>query len=412
VLKTVREALILSEGSAELKSYLSAGQVVMLSILIPIYGQLVARMPRRKLLNVVTAFFTLCLIVFYILGKTSTVRLDVAFFIWIGIFNMMFVAQFWGFANDLYTKKQGERLFPIVGFGASLGAVLGARVAANLIKPFGVLELMLVGIVLLILQTLITNIVDRRAVGLRAATQNAGLQEAAPSSPRTYRSDAFGMVWGNRYLLMIAFVLLLLNWVNTTGEYILGNSIRAAAETAVANGQAGGMTVGQFIGTAYAKYFTLVNIISVVLQLFVVSRIVKFLGVPIGLAILPIVSLFSYGVLALSPVLGIILAAKVSENSLDYSLNNTVRNMLFLPCSHEEKFSAKQVIDSFFVRMGDVFSALLVFVGVQYFHLSSRGFALFNAFLVLVWLLLAILVGRRYRSLTSTLSNGRVEQVA
>jgi AAA family ATP:ADP antiporter len=91
---------------------------------------------------------------------------------------------------------------------------------------------------------------------------------------------------------------------------------------------------------------------------------------------------------------------KVLENSTDYSLNNTVRNMLFLPCSYEEKFSAKQAIDSFFVRMGDVLSALLVFTGTNVLQLQPQGFALLNGVLVIAWLLLAWRVGARYDAMT------------
>jgi AAA family ATP:ADP antiporter len=134
VLKPVREALVLSEGSAELKSYLSAGQVAVLAVVVPLYGRLVARFPRMRLINVVTLFFAACPIVFYLLARAH-VPLGIIFFVWIGVFSLMIVAQFWSFANDIYTKDQGERLFAIVGFGASLGAVAGARIADQLIEP-------------------------------------------------------------------------------------------------------------------------------------------------------------------------------------------------------------------------------------------------------------------------------------
>jgi AAA family ATP:ADP antiporter len=101
----------------------------------------------------------------------------------------------------------------------------------------------------------------------------------------------------------------------------------------------------------------------------------------------------------LFPVLMAVLAAKVVENSADYSLNNTVRNMLFLPCTYEQKFSAKQAIDSFFVRIGDVLSAGLVFVGTSVLALHPRGFAAVNAIIVLGWLVLAWRVGRYYKAL-------------
>ena len=151
VLKPVREALILGEGSAELKTYMSAAQVGVLAIAVPLYGRLVERLNRRRLINVVTAFFVVCLFVFYALGSAG-VPLGKVFFLWIGVFNLMIVAQFWSFANDVYTKDQGERLFAIVGFGASLGAVFGSRFADMFIKRLGVYELMLVGAGLLVIE--------------------------------------------------------------------------------------------------------------------------------------------------------------------------------------------------------------------------------------------------------------------
>ena len=116
ILKPVREALILGQGSAELKSYMSAGMVGVLAIVVPLYGRLASRVSRRRLINVVTTIFAGCLAVFYVLSQLG-VRFGIVYFIWIGIFSVMIIAQFWGFANDLYTKEEGERLFPIVGFG-------------------------------------------------------------------------------------------------------------------------------------------------------------------------------------------------------------------------------------------------------------------------------------------------------
>ena len=117
--------------------------------------------------------------------------------------------------------------------------------------------------------------------------------------------------------------------------------------------------------------------------------------------ILPCIALGAYNILAFIPTLTFVLTAKVVENSTDYSLNNTVRNMLFLPCTYEEKFSAKQAIDSFFVRMGDVLSAALVFFGTNVMQLSPQRFAAVNAVLVLVWLVLAWQVGKIYMQRTA-----------
>jgi ATP:ADP antiporter, AAA family len=144
-----------------------------------------------------------------------------------------------------------------------------------------------------------------------------------------------------------------------------------------------------------------VNAIGLFLQLFVVSRIVKHRGVAWAVMILPALSFGVYNILIFVPVLSAVMAAKVVENSTDYSLNNTVRNMLFLPCTYEQKFAAKQAIDSFFVRMGDVLSAGLVFIGTTFVVLPTRGFAAVNAVLAIVLLSLAWRVGRHYTALTA-----------
>src|SRR5262249_15417827 len=124
ILKTVREALVLSEGGAEAKAYSSAAQAALLLLIIPAYGRLASRVNRDRLINSVTIFFASHLVVFYVLGRAG-VHLGVPFFLWVGIFNLLVIAQFWALANDLYNKDQGTRLLPVVGIGSSLGAWLG-----------------------------------------------------------------------------------------------------------------------------------------------------------------------------------------------------------------------------------------------------------------------------------------------
>jgi ATP:ADP antiporter, AAA family len=395
VLKPVREALVLGEGTAAGKTYLSVVEVFLLAGAVPLYGGLVRRLDRRWLINSVTGFFVACLLAFYALGHAG-VRLGIPFFLWISIFNMMVVAQFWSFANDLYTKDEGERLFPIVGFGASLGAVVGAGLAGGFIERIGVLELLLVGAGLLVVEVLVTNHVDARE-------RARGRQEPSPGaespSPPT-KGGAFGLVFKTRYLLMIALMLTLHNTVKTTGEYILGDTVRQGAIKDLGPENEEG--VKREIGAFYSSFFAWVNVAGLVLQLFVVSRIVRRFGVPLAVLVLPLVSLGAYGIIALAPFLRAVFAAKVAENSTDYSLNNTVRNMLFLPCTTEQKYSAKQAIDSFFVRLGDVGAAALVFVGTTWFKLEPRGFALLNGIFVAAWLFLAWRIGRAYRDLSES----------
>ena len=139
-----------------------------------------------KLINVVTVFFIPCPPVFYVLAQFG-VPLGMIYFVWIGIFSLMIVAQFWSFANDVYSKEEGERLLVIVGLGASLGAVAGARVADRLIEPFGVLQLMLLGAGVLGLELLLTNYIDRSERGRRPPVVQGRRRRTRPRRPTPSR---------------------------------------------------------------------------------------------------------------------------------------------------------------------------------------------------------------------------------
>jgi uncharacterized damage-inducible protein DinB len=212
ILKPTREALILQGGSteifgwtvgkAQIKSYASAGMALLLIFVVQWYGRLASAVPRQKLITFVTLFFISNLVVFYMLVKAAvTVWLGIAFFIWIGIFNNMVVSQFWAFANDLYVPEQGKRLFPIVGFGASSGAVGGSWIAHQLIA-LGEAQMLLCGAIILTLCIVLTNVVHRREAGKRAAmaallpaAKQVAVVQASEAEKPVGRSGGFQLVF-------------------------------------------------------------------------------------------------------------------------------------------------------------------------------------------------------------------------
>ena len=390
IIKPVREALILSvEGGAEIKAYAAAGQAALLLLVVPLYGAIASRVPRRLLITIVTLFFAACLVGFYFAAQAQVANLGVIFYLWVGIFNLMVIAQFWAFANDIYSPEQGKRLFAIVAFGASIGAVMGSGIASALIEPLGTNMMLIVSAVMLTSTLILLYWVEARERSAREAraaeTGTAVVEEESIGG----KENGFSLVFKDKYLLAIAGLLLVLNLVNTTGEYILGSVVSDTAKATV--GPDG--DVGAYIGKFYADFFGIVNIVGVVMQLFIVSRILKYFGVRIALMVLPTIALFGYGLLAVFPILSAVRWVKTLENATDYSLNNTVRQVLFLPLSREEKYKAKQAIDSFFVRAGDALQALLVFVGTTYLSFGTTQFALVNIVLVVGWLALAGWIG-------------------
>jgi AAA family ATP:ADP antiporter len=333
----------------------------------------------------VTAFFISNLAIFYLLGRAG-LPLGVPFFLWVGLFNLLLVAQFWAFANDIYTEEQGARLFAIVGIGSSLGAIFGARVAGWIFEPMGPYAMMLLAAALLAVCMFLTNWVHRREDSpLRASP--AVPQNKADTNIGT--AGGFQLVLRDRYLFLIAMMVLLSQFVNTTGEFILGKTIAEYAK-GMADSEA-------YIGEFYANFFFWVNLIGAALQMFAVSRIVKYIGIGATLFVLPVIAMGSYTLLAFLPVLGFIRIAKIAENSTDYSVQNTARHALFLNTSRDAKYKAQSAIDSFFWRTGDALSGLLVFVGTQLAFSISR-FAVTNLVFVCVWLgIVAAIVRLRRR---------------
>ena len=209
-------------------------------------------------------------------------------------------------------------------------------------------------------------------------------------------------MFSDRYLLLIAFLMLVYNLVNTNGEYILGKTVVMLYTAAHGAAAAGGLEEKKMIGEFYGNFFTMVNLIAAGIQAFVVSRVLKHFGVRVALLVLPVVAMAGYISMAFVPLLSFIRAGKMAENSLDYSLQNTTRNALYLPTSREAKYKAKQANDTFFVRLGDVLSAGVVFAGTTWLGFAPKHFALVNIGLIVIWLILAVAIGRRFKGLSGT----------
>lgn len=199
----------------------------------------------------------------------------------------------------------------------------------------------------------------------------------------------------------MAVLVMVLNTVNTSGEFIFNKLLVAHAAQTVAAGTSGGLNEGDVIGVFKGEFFASVNLLGFLIQLLLVSRIFKYLGVRGALFIPPVIGLLSYGALAALPLLGVVRFTKTIENATDYSLQNTSRQALFLPTSREAKYKAKQAIDAFFVRAGDLLQAAVVFIGTSLAFLPQH-FAMLNLVFVAVWLALVVAIAREHKKLVPT----------
>ena len=395
VVKALREALILTRFSAETRSYAVAVTALVLMIIVPLYGSVRRHLDGARLLRAVTVFFVVTMPMFAALAHAG-VSIAFPFYVWVSIYGVMVVSQMWAFAADSFNVKSGQRLFVVIMLGANLGALVGAKftqLAAAGLSPMG----------LMILATGILGATLFLAGPERAAVPEGSRAISAEHGRRVSRLlGGIGLVLRDRYLLQIALLVVLLNWINSTGEFILADYVKADAAARIA-ASGGALDMSTLITAFYGDFQFWVTLVSLGIQLFLVSRIFQVVGVRGALLIHPLIVAVGYGLLALAPLLGgfvpiftLIRWIKIAENGVDYSLMNTTRQALFLPVDRDAKYDGKTAIDTFFWRFGDLIQALAVYVGLNILRWQAPQFALLNLLLALAWIALAVAIGRGF----------------
>jgi AAA family ATP:ADP antiporter len=378
-----------------MKSYAYATIAAVLLVGIPVYGQLFRRAGKVRMTRWVTVFFVTTLLLFWAIGRAG-LDIGFAYYVWVGVAALVLTAQFWGYAADTYDVPSGQRLFPAIMLGATLGGLVGP-VAAGLLFPLvGPWNLMLLAALLLV-ATLPLVSLCRAAVP--ASSSNAG---QSPVPAERHPLGGLALVFRDHYLLMLAALILLLNWVNTTGEYILAELVVRQADARmiadpVANPVADPVADrATFIATFYSSFYFMVNALTVAIQLFFVARVFRWAGVSGAVLVLPLLACVGYGAVAFVPVLTLVGLVKVLENATDYSLMNTARHALYLPLPAAHKYEGKLTVETLFWRLGDLLQAGMIFAGLHWLGFGVSQFAWLNALLALVWLLVAMRLGGLY----------------
>src|SRR5262249_11965096 len=204
-----------------------------------------------------------------------------------------------------------------------------------------------------------------------------------------------GLVLRERYLLLVALLVVLLNWINSTGEFILADIVSRNADAQVA-ASGGALGKGAAIAAFYGDFQFWFPLTGLLIQLLLVSRIYRWVGVPGALLVLPVIAALGYGLVVFIPIFSIIRLVKIAENAVDYSLMNTTRQALFLPVSRDAKYEGKTAIDTFFWRCGDLIQAGVVYAGLHWLGWSASQFAMLNLALALVWIAIAFAIGREF----------------
>ena len=387
LIRPVREALILTEGTAELRSYAVGVQALLLIVLIPAYGLLLRRVPARRVYALVNGFFALNLVVFFLLGQSGQ-RFSFAFFVWGSIFGVMAVTQFWAFATDLVDVPCGKRLFGIIAVGVSAGAWAGSRLAAAGFEAIGPYGLMLAAAAVLCVAICIS---ERVRQSVPAASRSTHASDDTESRGRAGSwLGGIAVIAGNRYLVAIAALVVLLNWITSTGDFVLSSWLAEVARAEAPESQA------RYIGRFMSEYCATVTLVGFLIQLLLVSRIIDRAGIGKALLVTPLVFLAGYFFIGMVPVFALLQSTLVIQRSLDYSLLNTARSALLLPASRDVKYQAKTAIDTLFYRLGDLISTFGIFLGMRVFDEPRLQFVWLIVVLSVTMTLVAWFIAREY----------------
>ncbi len=388
----------------EVKAYSAFGQSVLLLAVLPLYAKLAAISTRRALILRVGAGFGALLMCFWAIQPgliwAQVPYAGIAFYMFVGIFSVTLVAQFWSFAADIYGEERGKRLFPLVAIGASAGAVVGSWAGERLIRldQIEAFDLILAALLPLGAALALSMWIDRRGTQGTPSPQ-ARARWVEPAAP--HNEGAYRLIFKHRYLTGAAALMMVFSWIVTSGDNILFGLVQQVLgerlQGAAADPQELSRLMKESTTAFYGDLYFWVNLAGLVLQAFFVSRILRYGGFAVLILVSPLVSLAAYASMAIAPVLGLIKVMKVAENASLYSVNNTARHLLWLPTTKEMLYQAKTAVDTLFVRLGDGLAALTVLVGTRILHLDLMAFLFINIGLVLVWISIAVYLSRENR---------------
>ena len=383
LLRPVREEMGVAGGVRNLPWLFTATFFAMLAC-VPLYGWVAGRWPRRVFIPVVYRAFAACLIGFFLAFQVEEWRPWVArvFFVWLSVFNLFVVSVFWSYLSDLFSSAQGKRLFGFVAAGGTLGAVTGPTITAALAVPLGPIPLLLGAIVLLEAATWCVRALGREAGSLRAAAPD-GHESAGEKPIGGGMLDGLKLLFRSPYLLGIGLYILL---HATTATFVYFEQANIVATTF---GDPGERT------RVFALIDLSVNVLTIITQLLATGRIVARFGVGWAGAILPALNAVGFLALALSPAIGVLAVFQVLRRAGDYAISRPAREVLYTSVRPEERYKAKNVIDTLVYRGGDAVSGW-AFEGLRALGLGLGAIAVVTVPVALAWILLALALGRRH----------------
>ena len=378
IIRPIRDEMGVA-GGVENLAWLFTGTLIGTLLIHPLFTWTVARYPRKQFIPIAYRFFSINLLIFFVLLHTvpegAYVWVGRLFFNWTSVFNLFVVSVFWAFMTDIFRLDQGKRLFGFIGLGGTLGAILGSTMTAFLAESLGPANLLLLSALFLELALRCA-----RLLGKRVTSEGIGAVEDEEVAMGGGVFAGITSALRSPYLLAIILFMLLFTFSSTSLYF-------QQAEIVSRHFQDPGARTAFF-----ARIDLFVNLLTLFTQAFLTGRIIKWFGLGVALAILPLVTVVGFGVLGAMPTLGVLMVVQTLRRGWNYGLMKPALEALYTVLPREDKYKAKNFIDTFVYRAGDQTGAW-TYHGLMATGLSVSALAFINVPVAGLWLFLGLGLG-------------------
>ncbi len=389
IIRPVRDEMAVQVGVGNLQ-WLFSGVFLTMVALIPVFGWLAARLPVHRLLPLVYGFFALNLVAFNLVLAAGVPSAAVApfFFVWVSVFNLFVVSVFWSFMADLFSTEVSRRLFGFISAGGSLGAIAGPGLTTLLAPAIGIPNLLLVSAALLVAAIgcilALLRIGERRPEGLQRFLRTS--EQTGGERPSLW--IGVERILRSPYLIGICIYLVCYTLLGTLLYFAQITLVPELVPTSEARTR------------LFASVDLTVNILTLSIQFLLTGRLLARLGVTPMLAALPLVSIGGFAAFGLAPILPVLVVLGVLRRAGEFAITKPTRETLFTVLPKEEKYQAKNVIDTVIHRAGDAASSWIA-AGLTALGLSISGMAFAAVPVALLWLATGLFLGRRHEAMRS-----------
>ena len=394
IVRPMRDEMGVAGGVDQLQ-WLFTGTFLAMLAAVPLFGWVSSRYPRRRFLPLVYWFFIANLLLFFLLFRSDLTHAWVAraFFIWASVFNLFVVSVFWSFMADIFSNDQARRLFGFIAAGGSCGALAGPLITTSLAVPLGATNLLLLSALFLLWAVLSFRRLS--AWSEAAAGEPPAAAGAGPGEPPMGGGlfDGIRLILASPYLLGICLLMLLFT---TLATFLYFQQAQIVAERFSDSGQ----RTALFAAIDFA-----VNSLTILIQVLVTSRLVRWLGLAATLALVPLLLAAGFAALGVAPVLAVLVVVQVVRRAGNYAIMRPAREMLYVVLGRQEKYKAKNFIDTVVYRGGDVVSAWL-YTGLRGLGLSLGEIAWLSVPVAGAWAWLSYALGRRQTALAQEQGRG------